>query len=865
MSAQNGMLGEVKRHLKQCGYSDPLLETDYLYEDGSGQRHKVPLAGFASSVHDARTSCVSVIVSEDLAEVRPEHVNKYRELGAPVVFVCCNGTTQWWSIRRLGSECEGTFTKDQLNCLFVERKEDFRPDRLWRAKNLGRLDKNQQLRFVDIGLMSLLEGEMGKRLGGLMNRVIESLEKGFTQGQLKERCNKQWVFQAAFWLLCAKILKDKRVDRFAALDLSDVDAVLKAVIAHYSAQYKVEVESEKQRIALEEAACRISAFASLSNLTTEAFGYMYENVLVDEELRSALGIHATPSYLVDYIVWQLLPWVEQIPEEKRVVFEPACGHAPFLTGAMRLLRELFEGDEEAFHGYAKRNLIGIEVDPFAREIARLSLTIADVPRSNGWNVLDANIFHRGVLSRKAKDAMILLCNPPFEDFSPDEQRVYNTEGHRLRCFNKAAEVLWRTLPHMAEGSVFGVILPRGFLNKDNLTPLREMLVRDFEIQQICHLPKKVFHYAAHESVVISGRKKMSPAGSDRVEGNRILYRHVSKDGLKQFQERYAGRDQYVAQSMFLQNPVVDLRLRELHDVWDHCERSFPKLGLISEGGQGLIYKGRDDLPRGAKTFDEQRFPGAVKGYALFDSDRDVALHQLPQVYWMNLDPEVIRRRMWGTETHKPQILMNYAPVSGETWRLKALIDREGRPVTSRFLVFRITSREWSLNALWGVLNSPLANAFIYAHTTDRDITAGTARQIPVPRCSGEDLEKIDLLVSEYFSLMEKGDSPFGPDIRDAARRTLLSIDAEVMRLYDLPPKMEKRVLDLFQGVQRKGVNFDFKGYYPEGFESAVPLYELLSDEYQRSTVSFVKKWVEDNRSPEIIKVFERSLEAFKGQ
>jgi hypothetical protein len=297
-------------------------------------------------------------------------------------------------------------------------------------------------------------------------------------------------------------------------------------------------------------------------------------------------------------------------------------------------------------------------------------------------------------------------------------------------------------------------------------------------------------------------------------------------------------------------------------VWNYCEGNFSRLDSIAEGGQGLTYKGEDVL-EGAVTFDKRRFTGAVRGYVLFNNN--IVLHGLPEVYWMSLASEVIRRPMWGRETGRPQILMNYAPVGAEPWRLKALIDREGRPVTSRFLVFRIASREWSLSALWAVLNGPLANAFIYAHTTDRDITAGTARRIPVPYCSKESLEKVERLVAEYFSLMEKGDSPFGADIRDAARRILLSIDAEVMRLYDLPPKMEKRLLDLFQGRQRKGVDFDFKGYYPEGFESAVPLHEFLSEEYQRSTVSFVKKWVEDNRSPEIIKVFERAVDSFQDQ
>ena len=859
LSAQNEMLGEIKRNLNQCGYSDQLLQKDYFYEDGIGQ-HNVPLAGFASPVHDARTSCVSVIGYNDLRQVTNEYIHGFRGLGAPLVFACCQTELQWWTIGTRGAEYRASHSKNELGRFFAEHRTEFAPDRISRAKNAGNIVKGEQLYFVDAGLMWPLENEMGERLGGLMRRVLVSLRGALTEKQLEKPESQQRIFRTAFSLLCAKILKDKGVRNFAGLQIDDVDAVLEAVRAHYGAQEKIEFDTPRQRKAIEEAADNISKFARLSNLTTEAFGYMYENLFVDKASRAALGIHATPSYLVDYIVWQLWPWIKEIPEQERIVLEPACGHAPFLTGAMRLLRELFDGDEKAFHKYAKKNLIGIETDSFAREIARLSLTMADIPNPNGWKILEGDIYYGDVLSKQAKNAMILLCNPPFEDFSPGEQRAYNTEGHKLRCFNKAAEVLWRTLPHMPEGAVFGVILPRGFLNKDNLAQLREMMVSNFEIQQICHLPKKVFRHAAHESVVLSGQKKTRRPGRDRIRENRILYRYVSRDRLKEFQEKYAGRDQSVAQSMFLETPIVDLRLRELNDVWDYCERNFPKLDSISEGGQGLIYKGKDDLQQGAKTSDKERFPGSVKGYALFDSD--ITLHRLPKVYWMNLTTEVIRRPMWGFETGRPQILMNYAPVEAEPWRLKALIDREGRPVTSRFLVFRIIGREWSLNALWGVLNSPLVNAFIYAHTTDRDITAGTARLIPVPRCSREALEKVDLLVGEYFSLMEKGDSPFGADIRDTARHLLLSIDAEVLRLYDLPPKMEKRILDLFQGVQRKGVDFEFKGYYPEGFESAVPLHEYLSEEYQRSTVSFVERWVEDNRSPEIIKAFERASEAF---
>lgn len=693
MTAQNGMIGRIKRNLERCGYSNRLLRMDYVYADNMGS-HTVPLAGFASPVHDFRTSCISVIKCQDLAGVRAEQVNKYRGLGAPVVFVCCNGTMQLWTIGREGAVWEGTFANDQLDDLFAKRKEDFKPDRLWRAKNLGRVDKDQQLGFVDIGLMPLLEDEMGKRLGGLMKRVIGSLQEGFTEGQLQKDESQKWIFRAAFWLLCAKILKDKRARKFIHLNLSDIDAVLKAVTTHYGALEKVEIKTGKQRSALEVAADKINTFASLSNLTTEAFGYMYEHVLVDKKLRSALGIHATPSYLVDYIVWQLWPWIKQIPEDRRVVLEPACGHSPFLTGAMRLLRELFEGDDKAFHKYAKRNLMGIERDSFAREIARLSLTMADIPNPNGWKILEGDIYRGDLLSKQAKKATILLCNPPFENFTPDEQNGFRAEGQQLRCFNKAAEMLWRTLPYMPEDSVFGVILPLGFLHRENLAELRKTILSDFELSQICTLPENMFTFAKHKSVLLFGRKRI--AGSRRGIGNEILYRCVPKEGLEKFKEKYEGRDQNILQSKFHNSPAFDLRIRELDAIWDYCETNFPRFDSISQGGKGLEYEGKN-LPAGAKTFDKRRFAGAVKGYALFN--RDITLHGLPDEYWMNLTPQVIRRPVCGLATRNPRLLMNYARVGSGPWRIKALIDQEGRPVTSAFLTFQIQDENWSLFSL----------------------------------------------------------------------------------------------------------------------------------------------------------------------
>ena len=854
MNTQNSLISQVRTNLEQCGYSNGLLRTDYVYEDDRG-KHTVALAGFARPVYDSRTSCISVIRCDELLGATEEYVNQFRGFGAPVIFACFNGTLQWWNVGTRGVKIEKTVSKDEVKSFFSAHKEEFSPGRIWRAKNLGRIDTRQQLGFVDIGLMPLLEQEMGERLGGLMNRVISLLHNGFTDEQLQKSKNQQWLFIAGFWLLCAKILQNKGVDKFVELNLNDVDAVLNAVKIHYRAQQQLQIENKRQRNAIEKAAVEINKFANLSNLTTEAFGYMYENVLVDKKLRSALGIHATPSYLVDYIVWQLWPWIKQIPEEKRIVLEPACGHAPFLTGALRLLRELFEGDENAFHKYAQKRLKAIEMDPFAREIARLSLTMADVPKPNGWNIVEGDIYIGDVLSKNARNAMVLLCNPPFEKFK-DEKAKY---GSKLKYDNKAAEVLWRTLPYMPVGSVFGVVLPRGFLENKNAISLRKILVEDFELREICVLPDNVFEFGDLESTIILGRKRVS---SNII--NTVKFVRVREKDIDQFRYYYKAPTEVVQQSHFLSSSRFNLYVPELGDVWNFCQ-SFSRLETvvnIRKTGKGLEYKSEKNLSAGMKTKSRKRFKGAIQGYA--KSGGKVRLTGTPSLMWMSVDDRILRRAGQGKATNKPRIIINSAPVGRNPWRLEAQIDNKGRPITSSFIAIEQGKKGWPLEVLWAILNSPLSNAYIYCHSNKWLVGVERILKLPIPGISDNELFFLQHLVLDYFSLDISSEEILQPEVESKeAERKMLAIDAEVMRLYDLPPKMEKRILDLFQGIQRKGVNFKFEGYYPEGFESAVPLHEYLSEEYQRSTITFVDEWVKKHQSPEINEVLRKAVEAFE--
>src|SRR5262245_51323203 len=111
-----------------------------------------------------------------------------------------------------------------------------------------------------------------------------------------------------------------------------------------------------------------------------------------------LSFHYLNGY-VDYIVWRLAPWIEEIALEDRHIFEPACGHAAFLVAAMRLLKDLHPS--AASGSYLRQRLHGIDIDDFALEIARLALTLADIPNPDGWDVKHMDMFVSDISERLA--------------------------------------------------------------------------------------------------------------------------------------------------------------------------------------------------------------------------------------------------------------------------------------------------------------------------------------------------------------------------------------------------------------------------------------------------------------------------------
>jgi hypothetical protein len=309
--------------------------------------------------------------------------------------------------------------------------------------------------------------------------------------------------------------------------------------------------------------------------------------------------------------------------------------------------------------------------------------------------------------------------------------------------------------------------------------------------------------------------------------SQVRYRRIRERELPSFRSAYrASTTQSILQSRFLEDESISLRLPDLEEVWEALSNN-PTLADVATLGQGLAYHG-EKLPSKSVTYSRERFSGAKPGFVLFESG--LKLHELPTQYWMNVNPSVIHRRRSGTTTGVPQVLLNYARASRGPWRLKALIDRKGHPVTSRFIPIRPTQSLYSLEVIWALLNSPIANAYAFAHLSKRDNIVGNIRKIPVPE------------QGSFQALTHAAVAYLNAALSDAnlgtLQRLLLLVDVEVLKLYSLPLHLEHSVLAMFSNWERVGVSFSQNGYLPSELSKYMSLSEFLE---------FEEDWSKTNR------------------
>jgi hypothetical protein len=289
--------------------------------------------------------------------------------------------------------------------------------------------------------------------------------------------------------------------------------------------------------------------------------------------------------------------------------------------------------------------------------------------------------------------------------------------------------------------------------------------------------------------------------------------------MAQFREcARVSAEEVVPGALFLDSQDTNLALPELRRIW--TSRKWSTIADVALVQQGMSYHGwvRES---GYSTIRDRPFKGAVRGVAGPSKSAEALITDAPPYNYMDVTPEHIMRTRGGLPTGKPQVVLNTHPHARGPWRMMAFIEPEGVAVPSTRIAVRPRDASVSVEVLWAICNSLMANAFVYAHFGKRDITTEPLKAMPIPCLSDGFGAELTQMVRAFFAEARRA-------TRNEARlRELLRrIDAALLGAYGLFAPAEQQVLALFDGHPRPGLPFKATSV---GHDSRLPQYLDVSD------------------------------------
>lgn len=812
------LLDMTRDGLQELGYRDDLLRRSYPFADvliDSSPTRTIDLAAFAQEPPSYRSACFGVAI---LDQYGPDSLQQYRALGAPQILVLSpeRGMVRRWRMTATGAP---TFIEaiapEHLRTAFQAHRNEWNPDAVLRAKSIGFARGPVQFDFFDTGLLPTLEGTTHKKLDQLLRDVLATCKAVYAEHHDSEP-DYQSLFRLIFRFIASKMLADRGYPGEDWLH-PDPRRVIAAVDAFYFRQAPDEgllQDPLVQRVAWD----KIRTAFLFQNLSVEALAYVYENTLVSERNRELFDTHATPPQIAEYIVQQL-PFDELLQDERRV-FEPFAGHAPFLIAALGRLRTLLPAtmNTDQRHDYFVRMLRGMELDAFAREVARYSLILADYPNPDGWDITQADVFTSPQTDTYLQQARVVVCNPPFSDVPTRRTQTRLRAGAAKR----AVEALNRVLRYPP--AQLGFVLPKAFVSGQEYRNARKQLAASYQEIGVVTLPDTVFQYSDVETVLLTAHdaRTRSPRHSIATV-NKQDYDRFLQTGIPTWQEELPVESINAADyPVFWRTP--------LWRVWETLSR-LPRLGDVAEVHRGIEQTGfREQIDHLIS-----REPAPELQAGLVNVEDGFEPFVTPSPRYLRIDPSRIRR---GHEFLKlaarPKVIANAARLSRGPWTIAASIDTKGLICYQNFHGIWTTS-SLTLESIAAVINSPVANAFIAPLRTSRHNQISMVKNIPVPVFTKRHILAISTLVEQYQSYRTQWQAQpnHAGDFEAACRQVLAQIDAEVLSAYELPPRLEKQLLDTFAGYQRPGP-VHFTGYYPANFRPAIPWRIFISQGFQKA-------------------------------
>lgn len=784
----SSLLTTAREGLLEIGYQNHLLQENYSFVDVHAQDEplrQIELAAFAQEPTDYRNVCIGIAVPPHEGA---EAITNYRALGAPQILAL---HPELQEVRRWRIQAQGKpVLIDRIeaahlrNAIWANR-DKWNPEQVLRAKSIHFSSDPIQLDFFDVGLIPALEGFVHEKLDRLLKEVIASCKSAYKEHNDNELDYKA-LFRLIFRLIAAKLLGDRQYPgKWLSSDVREVIDEIEAFYFQHVPPESVLDDIYVQNLAWQ----KIRTAFSFRNLSVEALAYVYENTLVSAETRKEYGTHATPPQIAEYIV-QSLPF-EELPHDERHVFELFCGHAPFLTAALGRLRSLpsiKNLNMAKRHEYFVQMLSGMELDSFACEVARNRLILADYPNPNGWRIANDNVFTSPALDKYLAQAQVILCNPPYEDFTPEDRR-----SSSIRSANKAVETLHQVLQKPPK--MLGFVLPRVFSDGQSYREARKQIASLYNNITVVELPDNTFNYSDAETILLV-------AHAQRTNHPRWYSISVEKKDYQRFIYTGEATSCIEVPTIFVQDEFgVSLRYSRLQRIWDELA-SLQRLGERVDIHRGIEY----NIPfkqNEAEIISNEPYPRFVKGLVRVTDDFEPYVTNL--FNYLDTDPKKMRGNAYKLPWEKPKVIVNAARLSRGPWTIAAIIDGQGLVCYQNFDGIWPTENV-PLEVIAALLNGTIANAFLSTHNAKRHNRIETIYQIPVPKLNQVQISLIVSLVHEYISYRAQWLAhPERAGYFEGRCRGIISqIDAELLSAYNLPMYLEQALIKYFDGYKRPG-------------------------------------------------------------
>lgn len=814
-------ISQLTEQFRKLGYPDKALPRDYRFADmllPDAPQRVIPLAVFTDTPPSYRNAAFGVLTGG--ADTSAQ-IQAHRALGAGIWLCIQADQVEVWNTRdAAGPTREAVHPLAELDRLFERNRQAWAPDRIHHAKLAGLWDVPEQGNLFEAnGLLKLIEVHTQERLDRVITRTLKTLATPLRAAA----SDYKRAYRACFYFVAAKIILDRGHPVGKKWPVDDALGILDAITVHYGLEYATEPGKGIARQRLEEAWGALRDDVSFANISADDLAFVYESTLVSEATRQELGTHSTPRAVAEFLVSRLD--LGRHGKDAPKIYEPFCGAGVLLVAALAKIRNSLprEWTEAQRHAFLVRRLRGTDVDTFACEVASLSLVLADYPSSNGWDIRTADLFSKDALASQMESGMVVVCNPPFEKFTQAERKRYPDASST--SVHKPIQVLDTVLD--SKPSALAFVMPHAVISDIQYVQLRQRIERQFGQVELVSLPDRVFVQADFESALLVAREPRPKNEARMVAVRSATVTDAEREDFLAgcHKPAFRNRDIWSVPAQAEGN----LWVPELAELWEWLSNC-PTLGSIAELHRGLEWISGYQTQAKSSTSKAGFKPG-------LHSSRNLTQFAAIESTYLDCRPSKLRGGAMALPWEKPKVIFNAARKSRGAWRLAATADLDGLVFSQQLAgAWPKEPGDTWLYAVEALMNSPLASAYVTVFNPRKGFRLEVLESMPIPH--GLDPQALRPLIDRVRQLTNKRDI-LSADSDDELTAALLALDASILSAYDLPPKLERRLLAYFKESKRP-LTAVFGRYPEDSGGMARTLAEMLAGQFDDTRGAWIR-------------------------